>query len=233
MTTQQRYTRENTPLRILNNVFQTLGKEKADELGLIQHRNGGFNYKHLRSVEQIVGNVRVLNVEGKCNTSTFEDKTYNYGAILGLANMNSDGQTTFRSSLPAVIIPKVSRANARNMSQAERIARLQHKTDIRESFAEVASRVPSTVEVNPTAAHVFTISMSDGTMKPILVIEVWGVFSDDCYWSFMKYPLENYLALQDEVESEDEVDEQVQSETSSPRPPKAKVSEREEAMATV
>ena len=196
MAQQQRYNRYN-PNSVLNSAYATIGKEKAETLGLLKNdQYGSFNFQHSKEFGDVKGNIVVMDLGACTNFSENERGIWNYGALIGNAGLNLMGQPTLQSTIPAIVVQD----RKRNPEQ---------RTAVRESFAalcKVHGRMMDRMEVNPASVHLFQeTSTKDGTTRSILVIEAAGLFGVDTkgkafFWSIMQYPVEsNQPAVEEEA----------------------------------
>ena len=184
MVQQVRHNRTRTPEMTLDSAYTTIGKEKAEEMGLVKHGFRTFSFQHVKTLEEIVGNVVVMDLDLHMNFSTSDDGIRNYGGLTGSAGINLKGQPTLQSTIPAIVIPDRKQNNRQNAA-------------VRESFAALCKTNESKmgkVEVNPADVYLFQeSSMKNGVGRSLVVIEAAGIFGEDTegkavYWSIMQYP---------------------------------------------
>ena len=197
MVQQVRYNRTRTPEMTLDSAYTTIGKEKAEEMGLVKHGFRTFSFQHVKTLEGIVGNVVVMDLDLHMNFSTSDDGIRNYGGLTGSAGINLKGQPTLQSTIPAIVIPDRKQNNRQNAA-------------VRESFAALCNANESKmgkVEVNPADVYLFQeSSMKNGVGRSLVVIEAAGIFGEDTegkavYWSIMQYPPADFPAPKVEKET--------------------------------
>ena len=189
-----------SPEQLLSNAYQTIGKDKADELGL--HCTGTqragrnevltFDMRHDKSLERTVGNIMVKVFHAAVNTSEFKDtegetQVRHYGGLIGTAGVNMDGQGTTKNSFPCIVIP-------------DRKSNYMQRAAVNASFASLIGKLEGVeaAEVNLASINIYeSTSLVNGlpTFR-LAVIEASGLFGecDDLgfYWSVMQHPLSDF-----------------------------------------
>ena len=199
------YSRNFTPEQLLANAYLTIGKERAESLGLHltngQGRNMNFDLRHWKRLEPTVGNIMVAVNDLATNSSKFdvEGETHmrHYGGLIGAAGVNMDGQGTLRSTIPCIVI-----AARKQQNPKQRVA-------VYESFASLVGgklKGVTHVEVNPASVEIFESKVLENGVPVcrIAVIQANGLFgeakSKPFYWSVMQYPQSNFEDPKEESE---------------------------------
>ena len=195
-----------SPLQLLSNAYQTIGKEKAEELGL--HCTGTqragrnevltFDMRHDKNLERTVGNIMVKVSHAAVNTSEFKDtegetQVRHYGGLIGTAGVNMDGQGTLQSSFPCIVIP-------------DRKSNYMQRNAVNASFASLIGKLEGVeaTEVNPASVNIYesTTLVNGLPTFRIAVIEASGLFGEcndtGFYWSVMQYPLSDFVSKKEE-----------------------------------
>ena len=185
-----------SPEQLLSNAYQTIGKDKAEELGLhctSTKRVGrnevlNFDMRHYKHLERTVGNIMVKVSQVAVNTSKFEDtegetQVRHYGGLIGTAGVNMEGQGTLQSSFPCIVIPDRKSNNLQRNAVNSSFAMLMEKLEGFEA-----------TEVNPASINIYesTTLVNGLPTFRIAVIEASGLFGEyndtGFYWSVMQYP---------------------------------------------
>ena len=184
-----------SPDRLLSNAYQTIGKDKAEELGLhclsTYMANGyeqfNFDMKHLKLLERTVGNIWIKVSHTPTNPSSYkngEGESRLYGALVGSAGLNMSGQGTLQSDIPCIVVPdhkdNTVQKNASSDGFAAMVGNLEGVTAAEVNAAAV-NIYESTKLVNGLPAFRFAI------------IEASGVFGEclgvDFRFSIRDYPV--------------------------------------------
>ena len=193
MAQQYRYNRYNRN-SVLNSAYTTIGEKAAESLGIMKNQDSSFNFQHIKDLEDVTGNIVVMDLVASTNSSENDSGTWNYGAFLGKAGLNLMGRPTLQSTIPCIVVPD----RKRNTDQ---------RTAVRESFATLAKlhgKGMVRMEVNPASVHLFQeTSTKDGSTKSLVVIEAAGIFGADTkgkafFWSILQYPLEDFQPATEE-----------------------------------
>ena len=185
-----------SPEQLLSNAYQTIGEDKAEELGL--HCTGTkrvgrnevltFDMRHDKNLERTVGNIMVKVFHATVNTSEFKDtegetQVRHYGGLTGTAGVNMDGQGTLQSSFPCIVIP-------------DRKSNYMQRNAVNASFASLIGKLEDVeaAEVNPASINIYesTTLLNGLPTFRIAVIEASGLFGEcndtGFYWSVMQHP---------------------------------------------
>ena len=186
-----------SPEQLLSHAYQTIGEDKAEELGLhctSTKRVGRnelltFNMRHGKLLERTVGNIMIKVSQVAVNTSKFENtegetQVRNYGGLIGTAGVNMDGQGTLQSSFPCIVIP-------------DRKSNYMQRNAVNASFASLMGKLEGlgAAEVNAASVNIYesTTLVNGLPTFRIAVIEASGFFGEfndtGFYWSVMQHPV--------------------------------------------
>ena len=183
MAQQVRYNRtRRTPGQLLENAYSSLGKETAEKMGLIKYGSHTFNFQYMKTMEVSKGNVIVMDLDVRTNTST--DGLRHFGGLTGNAGINLQGQLTLQSTIPAIVIADFKDDNAHNAVVQEAFG----------LFCIDKEGMLGKCEVNQAEVYLFQVaSTENGVGRSIVLIEAAGTFGNDTdgnpfYWSIIQHP---------------------------------------------
>ena len=190
-----------SPETLLENSWKTVGEKFASELGL--HMTGyrrenyrqvlTFDMDHMKRLElNTSGNIMVHVNHVAMNSSSFvdtekESHTRYYGALTGLAFVNTRGIGTLKAQIPCIVIP-------------DRKSNTVQRNEVNSSFAELLQnkwfvKGVEKVEINPASINIYdSLALRmDGTPEfRVAVIEAAGLSGNagghGFHWSILEHP---------------------------------------------
>lgn len=191
-----------SPDRLLSSAFKTIRKREGvlEELGLQgtrpymsrNYENFNFDVTHIKLLERTVGNIWIKVSHAITNASDYKDTEGQgrlYGALVGSAGLNMNGQGTLQSDIPCIVVPdRKSNPVQRNL--------------VNDDFANTVDSLEGveTAEVNAAAVNIYesTKLVKGLPAHRFAIIEASGVFGKclgvDFRFSVMDNPVPDKAA---------------------------------------